>query len=213
MHGGGCSANFSLACSRLGMETQLFGKVGDDAFGRYVLLELEDNGVDTANVLLTDKRTGVTFAMVQGIERSFITFQGENASFCLDDIDVSRIHADIVHLPSYFLMDGLRHDYIKLIGVMHAAGIRVSFDTGWDPRGFIDETISPLMEILPRVDLFMPNIDEARGILRLGPDAGPEKAAGMLADMGIKAVVVKMGERRLLGRGPGRRRSTSRRLR
>ncbi|WP_128860165.1 carbohydrate kinase family protein [Methanocella paludicola] len=194
MHGGGCSANFSLSCSRLGMGTQLFGKVGDDVFGRYVLLELEDNGVDTANVLLTDKRTGMTFAMVQGIERSFITYQGENATLCLDDIDISRISADIVHLPSYFLMDSLRHDYIKLIDLIHAAGIKVSFDTGWDPRGFIEETVGPLREILPKVDLFMPNMDEARNILKLGGDAGPEKAAGMLVGMGVKTAVVKVGE-------------------
>jgi ribokinase len=193
-HGGGCSANFSLSCARLGTDVQLFGKVGDDVFGRYVLLELEENKVDTGNVLLTNKKTGVTFAMVQGIERSFITFRGENAAFCLDDIDISKIYADIVHLPSYFLMDGLRYDYIRLIDVMHAAGIRVSFDTGWDPRGFVDETVGPLLKILPRVDLFMPNIDEARNILKLSRGAKPEKAAGLLVDMGVKTAVVKMGE-------------------
>ena len=68
-HGGGCSANFSLSCARLGMDVQLFGKVGDDVFGTYVLVELDDNNVDTKNVLLTENRTGVTLAIVQGIER------------------------------------------------------------------------------------------------------------------------------------------------
>ncbi len=193
-HGGGCSANFSLSCARLGMETQLFGKVGDDVFGTYVLVELEDNHVDTKSVVLTDNKTGVTVAMVQGIERSFITFRGENATYCLDDIDVKKIHADIVHLPSYFLLDGLRNDYSKLIDVLHASKIQVSFDTGWDPRGFTKETVDPLFDILPRVDVFLPNIDETRSILGLDPKTGPERAAEILLDMGVKVAAIKMGK-------------------
>jgi ribokinase len=194
-HGGGCSANFSLECARLGMDVQLFGKVGDDVFGTYVLVELDDNGVDTGNVLLTEKKTGVTVAMVQGIERSFITFRGENATYCLNDIDVSKIDAGIVHLPSYFLLDGLRDDYVKLIDLLHAAGIQVSFDTGWDPRGFTKETVGPLLEILPRVYVFLPNIDEARKILGLDENTGPEKAARILLDMGVRVAAIKMGSK------------------
>jgi ribokinase len=194
INGGGCSANFSLACARLGSEVQLFGKVGDDVFGNYVVVELDENGVDTKNVLLTNKKTGVTFAMLQGEERSFITFRGENATYGPDEIPVENIDAGIVHLPSYFLLDGLQRHYVKLIDLLHAAGLKVSFDTGWDPRGFIRETVDPLYEILPRVDVFMPNIDEARGILGLSPAAGPEEAARALVKIGVKIVVVKMGE-------------------
>jgi ribokinase len=193
-HGGGCSANFSLSCARLGMDIQLFGKVGDDVFGTYVLVELEDNKVDTTNVLLTDIKTGVTVAIVQGIERSFITFRGSNATYSLNDIDITKIHADIVHLPSYFLMDGLKYDYVKLIDLLHGAKIPVSFDTGWDPRGFTRETVEPLFEILPRTDVFLPNLDEARSILGLDPKTGPERAAEILLDMGIKVVAIKMGK-------------------
>jgi ribokinase len=192
-HGGGCSANFAMQCARLGMDIQLFGKLGDDVFGRFVLIELEDNKVDTRNVLLTDRKTGVTVAMVQGIERSFVTFRGENASYNIKDIDLSKIEADIVHLPSYFLLDGLRGDYANLIDVLHGAGIKVSFDTGWDPRGFGKEEVEPLFDIIPRVDIFFPNIDEARKIL--GDDSlTPEGAARILLDMGVKVAVIKMGK-------------------
>jgi ribokinase len=195
MNGGGCSANFSLACARLGSEVQLFGKVGDDVFGTYVLVELDENGVDTKNVLLTGKKkTGVTFAMLQGAERSFITFRGENATYSLDEIPVANIDAEIVHLPSYFLLDGLQKHYVKLIELLHAAGLKVSFDTGWDPRGFIHKTVDPLGDILPLVDVFLPNIDEARGILGMSPAVRPEAVAEALLKMGVKTAVVKLGE-------------------
>lgn len=192
-HGGGCSANFAMQCARLGMDVQLFGKVGDDVFGRFVLVELEDNKVDTRNVLLTDRKTGVTVALVQGIERSFVTFRGENATFSIDDIDLTKIDADLVHLPSYFLLDGLRYDYARLIDLLHGAGIKVSFDTGWDPRGFRREELEPLFDILPKVDIFFPNIDEARKIL--GDDTlTPESAARIFLDMGVKVAVIKLGK-------------------
>ncbi|MGA9140266.1 MAG: carbohydrate kinase family protein [Methanocella sp.] len=192
-HGGGCSANFAMQCARLGMDIQLFGKVGDDVFGTFVLVELEDNKVDTKNVLLTERKTGVTVAMVQGIERSFVTFRGENATYNINDIDLSKIEADLVHLPSYFLLDGLRYDYAHLIDLLHGAGIKVSFDTGWDPRGFKKEEVEPLFNIIPKVDIFLPNIDEARKIL--GDDSlTPESAARILLDMGVKVVVIKMGK-------------------
>ena len=194
MSGGGSAANFSLACARLGSGVQLFGKVGDDVFGTYVLVELDENGVDTENVSLTNKKTGMTFAMLQGAERSFITFRGENATYSLDDIPVANIDAEIVHLPSYFLLDGLQRHYVTLIDLLHAAGLKVSFDTGWDPRGFTHETVGPLHDILPLVDVFLPNIDEARGILGLGPAVGPDRAAEALLKMGVKTAVVKMGE-------------------
>lgn len=193
VHGGGCSANFALQSARLGMDVQLFGKVGDDVFGTYVLVELDDNRVNTKNVLLTERKTGVTIAIVQGIERSFITFRGENASYNINDIDLAKIEADIVHLPSYFLLDGLRYDYVKLIDLLHGAGIKVSFDTGWDPRGFKEETVKPIFDILPKVDVFLPNIDESRKIL--GDDSlTPENAAKIFLDMGVKVVVIKMGK-------------------
>lgn len=195
LYGGGSSANFALACARLGMDVSIFGKVGDDVFGTYVLVELDENKVNTQNIMLTDKKTGVTFAIVQGIERSFITFRGENSNFCIADIDLTKINADLVHLPSYFLLDGLRNDYPSLIDLLHRAGIKVSFDTGWDPRGFVKETVEPLYNILPRVDIFLPNVDEARNILGLGKEEKPEKVADILLDLGIGTVVIKMGEK------------------
>jgi ribokinase len=53
--------------------------------------------------------------------------------------------------------------------------------------------MEPLYEIIPKVDIFLPNIDEARKIL--GDDSlSPESAARILLDMGVKVVVLKMGK-------------------
>jgi predicted dinucleotide-binding enzyme len=77
--------------------------------------------------------------------------------------------------------------------LLHGAGIKVSFDTGWDPRGFQKKEVEPLFDILPKVDVFLPNIDEARKIL--GDDSlTPDGAARIFLDMGVKVVVIKMGK-------------------
>ena len=47
---GGAPANVAVAAARLGARTAFVGKVGRDAFGRYLRRTLEDNGVETAGL-------------------------------------------------------------------------------------------------------------------------------------------------------------------
>ncbi|MDI6883868.1 MAG: carbohydrate kinase family protein [Hadesarchaea archaeon] len=62
-HGGGCAANFALACAKLGAKSKLVGRVADDVFGESVLKELNKHGVDTRDVVVSrGGKTGVTVA-------------------------------------------------------------------------------------------------------------------------------------------------------
>ena len=47
---GGAPANLAGAAAKLGAQTAFIGKVGDDAFGRYLTEVLRENGVDAAGV-------------------------------------------------------------------------------------------------------------------------------------------------------------------
>ncbi len=117
IHCGGCAANFDFACTKRGAEVKLFGKVGDDLFGRHILATLGEKRVDVSNISLSDslsnEKTGSTVAIVQGSERNFITYRGTNATFSVIDVDCKKLKVDLVHLPSFFLLDALQHDYGK----------------------------------------------------------------------------------------------------
>jgi ribokinase len=193
VHGGGCAANFSLACARLGAKVKLLARVGDDHWGSFVLQELEKNGVDVQDVKVAEgKKTGVTFALVEGVERSFITYRGENSVFSADDFNISDIRADIAHFPSFFLLEGQQSKLPQLMELVKERGALVSFDTGWDPFGVWSKN-KILAATLKKVDVFLPNLDEAREILK--SRAGDSSLTKKLLGRGLKAVTIKEGER------------------
>ena len=60
---GGAPANLAVAASRLGAQTAFIGKVGADAFGRYLTEVVAENGVDVSGMAVgTDHPT--TMAVV-----------------------------------------------------------------------------------------------------------------------------------------------------
>ncbi len=194
VYGGGCAANFSCACAKLGASVKLIGRVGGDYWGSYVLQELDGAGVDVYDVSLAKSgKTGVTFALVENLERSFISFRGENARFSAKDVRKEFRGFGLIHIPSFFLLESLQPDYAGVMKKARENGALVSFDTGWDPFGLWSSN-KALPAALKMADFFLPNLDEARKILGK-PKANETDLANELLRMGVKAVAIKNGER------------------
>lgn len=193
IHGGGGATNFALACARLGAKSKLFARVGDDIFGNHVLQVLEREGVDVKDIV-QGGCTGATVALVQGLDRSFISYPGENANFSINDINPGRVKGDLVHLPSFFLLKGLQPDYPKLMDKITS---KVTFDTGFDPEGFKSDRMEYLRSVIKGVDIFFPNIEEAKRIMGIEESltgAEQRNLAKKYLALGIKTIVIKKGE-------------------
>jgi ribokinase len=63
MQGGGPTATALVALSRLGLKTSFIGKVGDDEFGNFMVLQLQKEGVDTSGVVM-EKGARSAFAFI-----------------------------------------------------------------------------------------------------------------------------------------------------
>ena len=105
---GGAPANLAVAAAKLGAQTAFIGKVGDDAFGRYLTEVLRENGVDASGVAV-DETYPTTMAVVsvdaRG-ERDFSFYRSANADVMLsaDDIpDAALRQAKLVHFGSVSL--------------------------------------------------------------------------------------------------------------
>ncbi|MET1053598.1 MAG: carbohydrate kinase family protein, partial [Mycetocola sp.] len=114
------------------------------------------------------------------------------------DAAVLRLRPRHVHVASYFLQPGLAADLPALLTRVRASGASVSLDTNWDPA----ERWSGLAEVLPLVDVLLPNADEVIAIAGAlpGVDAGADSgsdpiaaAATRIAELG-PTVVVKAGK-------------------
>ncbi len=52
---GGKGANQAVACARLGVDTKMVGRVGNDGFGKEPLRALAAEGVDTSSIFVDDE--------------------------------------------------------------------------------------------------------------------------------------------------------------
>ena len=105
---GGAPANLAVAAAKLGAQTTFIGKVGEDAFGRYLTEVLQENKVDT-RYMVTDADHPTTMAVVSvdaAGERDFSFYRSANADvmLCKEDIPEEALKAaKIVHFGSVSL--------------------------------------------------------------------------------------------------------------
>ena len=107
---GGAPANVAVGLSRLGVDTTFVGKVGDDVLGNFLAETLDNNEVNTAEMLLTDEaRTGLTFVTLdEDGDRSFSFYIDPSADRFLRPEEINKeIFAEnkILHCGSISLID------------------------------------------------------------------------------------------------------------
>ncbi len=162
--GGSCSI-FACQCSKLGLKTVVIGKTGKDSFGTLIRKTMEDSGVDTSFVKIDDAyKTGMSIHLDRTVDRAILTYTGT-----IDAVEAEDITEDVLmstrhfHIGSYFLMRKIQSSYPEVLKKLKAFGATISLDTNWDP----DETWdSGIENILPYVDIFLPNKEEALLISR-----------------------------------------------
>ncbi len=77
---GGKGANQATGLARLGAQTKMIGKVGDDANGHKLLENLKKNRIDTSNVLTDGTQSGLAAIILEkGGKNRIIVFEGANA--------------------------------------------------------------------------------------------------------------------------------------
>lgn len=89
LHPGGKGANQAVAAARSGAEVVMLGRVGEDSFGRDLVRNLRDNGVDTSHVkTVPDAPTGSSFITVTPDgENAIVVSPGANRSFGPKEIE------------------------------------------------------------------------------------------------------------------------------
>ncbi len=189
---GGCAANTGLGLAKLGVDTGLMGKVGDDGFGEFVREEIAAHGIDTSGIRTTTERgTSATMIMVDSAgERTFMHCIGANATMRPEDIDMEQVAAaEIFDFAGALVMPGFDGEpAARVMKAAQEAGTTTCLDTVWDDTGRWMELLEP---VLPYTDMFLPSLAEA---VEITGESEPERVAQVLLDYGVKTVGLKMGE-------------------
>lgn len=156
---GSSSAIFASNLSSLRTEVAFIGKMGNDNFSQIVVNSLKERKVNTDFIVRSDfYKTGLTVVMNYGLDRANVTFPGAMEHLkgveVTDDILEKAKH---LHVSSVFMQTELKPDLYSLFQRAKSFGLTTSIDPQWDPS---EKWELDLRELLPNVDVFMPNIGE-----------------------------------------------------
>lgn len=187
---GSSSAIVAHNAAALGARVAFTALIGADDFGRIALDRLRAAGVDTSHVAQhTTIASGITVLLPHGDQRHILTYPGTIAELTVADLDFDFLtQARHFHLSSLYLQRGLQPGLPDLLRRLKQAGLTISLDTNDDPE---DRWGSPLGDVLPYVDVFLPSEDE---ICRMTNCTNLDDAIQALP-VKIPAVVVKRGRR------------------
>jgi len=220
---GGSVSNTGMALVKLGIETRLIGRIGQDPYGDILQQIYRRRGKNLADGLriIPDETTGHTYVIdPKGQERRFLFHPGSNDHFGLEDIpEESLDQAGLLHFgyPSSIkrLSAGDGNDLMAIYLHAKQKGLTTSMDTSMpDPTRFSGQADwkNIFRKVLPYTDLFLPSFEEILFMLdrerfeRLNRSgdviAKAEKTliwdlADQLLEMGAGIVMIKLGYRGL----------------
>lgn len=186
---GGSAANTASALGKLGAHVALSTRIAQDEFGQFLLKSLHQTGVELGHVKqISGGKSGVSVAMTNHHDRSFISFPGTNQELDFAGVEEAELMGfTYLHLSGF---DWERNfsGYLTLLQRAKRMGIITSFDLGWTE---FDRYRTSLWKLLPWVDYFFPNEPEALALTQ-APDLS--SALEKLAEK-IRVPIITLGNR------------------
>ena len=228
---GGCVPNTGLALKKLGAIVHLVGRIGTDAIGDLLRLELQKFG--EAGDGLTRSKENTSYSVIlspRGGDRMILHFPGTNDSFTADDVEAAFGQpAEIFHFGYPPLMRGMfDNDGRELEKIFRRAkqkSLLTSLDMAYpDPNSPAGRANwrAIAARVLPYVDVFLPSYEELicmfEGEVPGGVTSGRaseiarvdstnfQRLAQAACNMGAAVVAVKLGSRGLYVRTSNRAR-------
>lgn len=191
----GAPAIFLDQASRMGAETEMFGGVGDDGFGRLLLERLRADGVGTEGVsVLPDRSTGTAFvSYYDDGSRDFIFHLANTAadslSFTAEMLPPGplALHVSAASLGSA----PLRRAILSAADAVKGSGGKITCDPNARPQLMQDDEARGALErILGQADCLMPSTSD---LDHLYPGLDEAAAIDRLVHSGADILAIKRG--------------------
>ena len=223
---GGAVSNTGLALNKLGIPTQLMGKIGDDMLGQAVQQIVSTHGSHLAGGMVVDETADTSYTIIinpPDVDRIFLHCPGANDTFGADDVRYDVVaQARLFHLGYPPVMKRMFEtngaELIEIFQRVKDLGVTTSLDMALpDPNSAAGRAdwAAIVQAVMPYVDVFLPSIEEILYMLRRATydelshsreDAGLLAAitpslltdlSSQLLEMGGKIIGFKLGDRGL----------------
>lgn len=193
---GGCVTNTAIDLASMDPSLKLgaIGRIGQDAYGDYVLDQLQQRRIDVSRVRRSQTApTSFSDVMSQPSgERTFFHARGANAQFSLEDIDLSDLQGKLFHMGYVMLLDQFDAEdpeygtvMARLLCQVQKRGIKTSIDAVSDSTADYRKTMLPALRYC---DYAIVNEIESCGIWGLSP----RNADGSLHEEAIRESMERM---------------------
>jgi sugar/nucleoside kinase (ribokinase family) len=159
---GGCAANVAIDLAKQGIAADVIGCVGCDNAADVLLKTFEVHGVGPSRILRVERcpTSRTVILLIEGQDRRFLHVTGANRLFTLDTLSLEWLSSlKVFYLGGLFALPGI--DLEKLARLLEFCG-QAKVATVVDvvvPQGY--RGMAPLQPLLPLIDVFVPNHDEA----------------------------------------------------
>ena len=174
---GGCAPNTAIDLAKIdpSLPVGVCGSVGMDDNGRYLLSELQKNGINVDRIR-SHPQIATSFSDVMSVasgERTFFHQKGANAVFSPSDIVISELNCDIFHIGYILLLDLFDAEdaefgtaMARFLSKVQQADIKTSIDVVSDSSADYKKKIVPALRYCNYVII---NELEACSIFGLSP--------------------------------------------
>ena len=197
-HPGGAPANFLAALTKFGAKTAMMGKVGTDAFGKLLLGTLDQAGISTEGMIVTDDvfttLAFVTLDETGNREFSFSRKPGADTCIEFEELNLKLIdEAKVFHFGTLSLTDEpARSATYKVVDYAKTAGKLITYDPNlrkplWKD---LEEARKQLIWGMTKADVVKISDEEVEFLWGLGVEEGADY---ILKNFDVKLVFVTCG--------------------
>jgi len=198
---GGKGANQAVAAAKLGADVHFVGRLGNDAFGKEGLANMQSVGINTDHITMTK---GVS----SGVALITVDDKGNNAIVVAPGANDKVTPADVKKAASVIKTSGALVVQLEVpmetvkaaVKIAHDAKVLVVFDPAPAPAKPLDA------DLMKMIDILKPNEIEAQmlsGVV-VKDEVSAKAAAQKLLDKGAKSVILTLGEKGCLVAADGK---------
>ncbi|MBL8270413.1 carbohydrate kinase family protein [Steroidobacter sp.] len=194
---GGCAANVAIDLVKQGISVDLAGCVGRDGAADALLKTFAQQDVGASRVVRVEQypTSRTVILLIEGQDRRYLHVIGANRAFNIEQISHQWLSSlKVFYLGGLFALPGIEFSKLAaLLAFCREAKVKTVVDVVV-PQGQADQAgqagLSQLKALLPLIDVFLPNDDEARAFTGL---ADPFDQLRAFTDAGANTVIVTRG--------------------
>lgn len=190
---GGCAANVAIDLAKQGISADVVGCIGPDVRANVLLKTFEKHGVGFSRVAsVQGYRTSRTvIVLIEGEDRRYLHYVGANQAFTVEHIPRLWLsELKVFYLGGLFALPGINFEKLaELLAYCRSIEVLTVLDVV-APQSL--RGMTQLEPLLPLIDVFVPNNDEARAFTGV---TEPRDQLRAFERAGANTVIVTCGSR------------------